>query len=87
MLNDKIELQLKILTTPFNEYAFYENDVVEKYFNGEKLNGEYREKYFKKLLKVIYPIIMRNNRVNNLDEVKLLTKKYYFPNNEFVENN
>ncbi|MBY0077639.1 MULTISPECIES: hypothetical protein [Priestia] len=87
MLNDKIELQLKILTTPFNEYAFYENDVIEKYFNGENLNGRHRENYFKKLLKVIYPIITRNNRVNNLDEVKLLTKKYYFPDNEFSENN
>ncbi|PEV50732.1 hypothetical protein COK37_21150 [Bacillus thuringiensis] len=80
MLNDKIELQLKILTTPFNEYSFYKDDIIEEYFKGGEFNGEDREIYFKKLLKIIYPIITRNNRVNNLDEVKLLTKKYYFPN-------
>ncbi|MGN7397166.1 hypothetical protein [Peribacillus frigoritolerans] len=79
MLNDKIELQLKILTTPLNEYSFYKEDIIEEYFNREKLDGKHRELYFKKLLKTIYPIITRNNRVNNLDEVKLLTKKYYFP--------
>ncbi|KRF52556.1 hypothetical protein ASG99_12405 [Bacillus sp. Soil768D1] len=79
MLNDKIELQLKILTTPLNEYAFYENDIIEEYFNGENMDGKHREQYFRKLLKVIYPIITRNSRVNNLDEVKLLTKKYYYP--------
>ncbi|MGW9017798.1 hypothetical protein [Priestia megaterium] len=85
MLNDKIELQLKILTTPLNEYAFYENDIMEEYFNKEKINGEHRELYFKKLLKVIYPIIASNNRVNNLDEVKLLTKKYYFPDLNLIK--
>ena len=79
MLNDKIELQLKILTTTFNEHSFYEEDIIEQYFNRGDLEGKYREIYFKKLLKTIYPIIARNNRVNNLDEVKLLTRKYYFP--------
>ncbi|PTC13855.1 amidohydrolase family protein [Bacillus wiedmannii] len=85
MLNDKIELQLKILTTPLNEYAFYENDIIEEYFKREKIDGNHREVYFKKLLKVIYPIITRNNRVNNLDEVKLLTKKYYFPDSNLIK--
>ncbi|HDX9646723.1 TPA: hypothetical protein ROY02_003026 [Bacillus cereus] len=79
MLNDKIELQLKILTTPLNEYSFYKEDIIEEYFKWGKLDGKQREIHFKKLLKTIYPIITRNNRVNNLDEVKLLTKKYYFP--------
>ncbi|MET7021326.1 hypothetical protein [Bacillus mycoides] len=79
MLNDKIELQLKILTTPLNEYAFYKEDIIGEYFSFGKLDGKQREMYFKKLLKTIYPIITNNNRVNNLDEVKLLTKKYYFP--------
>ncbi|MGH0522074.1 hypothetical protein CN581_14945 [Bacillus toyonensis] len=79
MLNDKIELQLKILTTPLNEYSFYKEDIIEEYFKWGKVDGKQREIYFKKLLKTIYPIITRNNRVNNLDEVKLLTKKYYFP--------
>lgn len=76
MINEKIELQLKILTTPFNEFSFYKEDLIEKHFKENKLN---RELYFKQLLKVIYPIIARNNRVNNLDEVKLLAKKYFFP--------
>ncbi|MCU4967920.1 hypothetical protein OCD64_13145 [Bacillus toyonensis] len=83
MLNDKIELQLKILTTPLNEYSFYKEDIIEEYFRWGKIDGKQREIYFKKLLKAIYPIITRNNRVNNLDEVKLLTKKYYFPDMNF----
>lgn len=83
MLNDKIELQLKILTTPLNEYSFYKEDIIGEYFRWGKTDGKQREIYFKKLLKAIYPIITRNNRVNNLDEVKLLTKKYYFPDMNF----
>ncbi|QTL51424.1 hypothetical protein [Priestia aryabhattai] len=84
-MNDKIELQLKILTTPLNEYSFYKHDIIEEFLNTTKLDGNSREKYFKKLLKVIYPIITRNNRVNNLDEVKLLSKKYYFPDSSLVK--
>lgn len=87
MLNDKMELQLKILTIPFNEYNFYKNDIIEKLFRGEYENSEGREKYFRDLLRIIYPIVTRNNRVNNLDEVKLLSKKYYFYNSDLIQNN
>ncbi|WLG16687.1 hypothetical protein [Bacillus cereus] len=87
MLNDKIELQLKILTTSLNEYAFYKNDIIEEYFNKEEKDEGHGNVYFKKLLKIMYPIITRNNRVHNLDEVKLLIKKYYYPNSNLIKEN
>lgn len=43
MLNDKIELQLKILTTPLNEYSFYKHDIIEEFLNTTKLDGTDRK--------------------------------------------
>lgn len=83
MLNEKMELQLKMLTIPLNDFSFYEKDIFEELLlTLEKSN---QIDYFIKLLNVIYPIITRSNRVNNLDEVRLLAKKYYSPKINFIE--
>ncbi|QXM05425.1 hypothetical protein [Crassaminicella indica] len=76
MFREKMDLRVKILTLPFTEFTFYKEDYFEKL--AKKTNTNEYNKYFQEeFLNKIYPILNRNQKINNLDEIKLLVQKYY----------
>lgn len=79
MFRHKMELTLKICTMPFTEYEFYKKDYLEELLNKTDIE-EYKDYLKYNLLKNIYTMINRSQRINNLDEVNLLFNKFYTRN-------
>lgn len=76
VLREKMDLRIKSLLLPFTEFSFYKRDLIADLAKS-KNTVQYQEFFDKELLKQVYPIFNRTNRIYNLDEVKLLLKKYY----------
>ncbi|XZL26515.1 hypothetical protein ACSXAG_06505 [Clostridium perfringens] len=82
MFKYKMELTLKICIMPFTEYEFYKTDYLEQLLQ-KNLIEDYNKCLKDYLLKSIYNILNRSQRINNLDEVNLLFNKF-FPRKEII---
>ncbi|WP_236900473.1 hypothetical protein [Clostridium estertheticum] len=71
-----MDLTLKVCILPFTEYEFYRVDHIEK-LSKKIVIKEYREYFNDSLLKCMYNIIHKKQRVENLDEIILLFDKFY----------
>ena len=83
LLREKMDLRIKCLLLPLTEFSFYKRDLISGLAKSQD-TIQYQAFFDKEVLKNVYPIINRTNRIYNLDEVKLLLKKY-FPHDKLHE--
>ncbi|MBO0959947.1 hypothetical protein J1P26_09430 [Neobacillus sp. MM2021_6] len=76
MLREKMDLRIKSLLLPFTDFSFYKRDLIAELAKSSN-TVQYHDFFEKELLQQVYPIFNRTNRIYNLDEVKLLIKKYF----------
>ncbi|ASS73986.1 hypothetical protein CIG75_02635 [Tumebacillus algifaecis] len=83
MFREKMDLRIKTMLLPFTELSFYWQDSINDLARGHS-TIEYRNCLEKQVLPAVYPILNKTNRIYNLDEIKLLIRKF-FPHEELQQ--
>lgn len=82
MFKNIMELTAKICVIPLTELAFYKKDYIQKL--SEIKNIEEYNKEFRSLVFDIYPLLIRTNKIYNLDQINLLFNKF-FPRKDMLK--
>lgn len=83
MFKSIMELTAKICVMPLTELAFYKNDYIQKLSKIKDIE-EYNRN-FRSFLFDIYPLLLRTNKISNLDQINLLFDKF-FPRKDILKN-